>query len=284
VPDVRLFNVGVYEGVLLLADAAPDVQTLFELCDDYFLLVEGRPAGPDAAMAEWRERPENLSAENVLCVGLRQAGRLDGVIFALRDFPQSAEWYLGLALLAPGIRGKALGAEFCRKFEDWAASQGAGKILLAVVAANEKAARFWARSGYVLPRCYPERTLGLRRHVLIEYEKTLAPRGVSAISSETEDEMVKLLEDSQLQSLPPKWELAADRKSITRHLKFKDFGWAWAFMSHVALAAEKLDHHPEWSNVYNKVDITLSTHDAGGLTHRDIALAVAINEAAGESS
>ncbi len=96
--------------------------------------------------------------------------------------------------------------------------------------------------------------------------------------------MPKLLDEAELSALPQKWSLAADRKSITRHLKFKDFGRAWAFMSHVALAAEKMDHHPEWSNVYNKVDITLSTHDAGGLTHRDIALAVAINEAAGESS
>ncbi len=124
-------------------------------------------------MSEWRDRPEHCPAENVLCLGLRQEGLLDGVIFALRDFPQPADWYLGLALLAPEIRGKAFGGELCRKFEDWAASQGAGKILLAVVAANEAATRFWERSGYNLPRCYPAQMLGLRRHVIIEYEKSL---------------------------------------------------------------------------------------------------------------
>ena len=66
---------------------------------------------------------------------------------------------------------------------------------------------------------------------------------------------------------------AADRAAIERTLKFKDFSEAWAFMSRVALIAEKRDHHPEWFNVYNRVEITLTTHDAGGLSLRDVKMA-----------
>jgi len=69
------------------------------------------------------------------------------------------------------------------------------------------------------------------------------------------------------------WTPVPGRDAIQRSFKFADFNHAWGFMSRVALAAEKADHHPEWSNVYNKVEITLSTHDAGGLSAKDVALA-----------
>lgn len=64
---------------------------------------------------------------------------------------------------------------------------------------------------------------------------------------------------------------------LSRDFKFKDFSQAWAFMARVALLAEKFDHHPEWSNVYNKVTIQLTTHDAGGVSERDIKMAKAID-------
>jgi 4a-hydroxytetrahydrobiopterin dehydratase len=69
---------------------------------------------------------------------------------------------------------------------------------------------------------------------------------------------------------------AAD--SISHDFKFKDFSEAFGFMTRVALLAQAADHHPEWSNVYNKVRITLSTHDAGGLTDKDVALAEGIDQ------
>jgi 4a-hydroxytetrahydrobiopterin dehydratase len=69
------------------------------------------------------------------------------------------------------------------------------------------------------------------------------------------------------------WSEVQGRDAIQRSLKFADFNQAWGFMARVALAAEKADHHPEWSNVYNRVDIVLSTHDAGGLSEKDVALA-----------
>ena len=75
----------------------------------------------------------------------------------------------------------------------------------------------------------------------------------------------------------PKWQEVPGRDAIRRQLKFADFNEAWGFMCRIALAAEKADHHPEWSNVYNTVDIVLSTHDAGGLSARDVALARTID-------
>jgi 4a-hydroxytetrahydrobiopterin dehydratase len=73
------------------------------------------------------------------------------------------------------------------------------------------------------------------------------------------------------------WSLVEGRDAITRTIKFADFSAAFGFMTRVALAAEKLDHHPEWFNVWNRVEITLSTHDAGGLTDRDVKLAKMID-------
>jgi 4a-hydroxytetrahydrobiopterin dehydratase len=83
-----------------------------------------------------------------------------------------------------------------------------------------------------------------------------------------------------LLSQHPEWSLSRDGKAIARTFRFKDFSAAWGFMSRVALLAEAQDHHPEWFNVYAKVEITLTTHDAGdggGLSQRDAKLAAAID-------
>ncbi|MFV1852013.1 MAG: 4a-hydroxytetrahydrobiopterin dehydratase [Thalassospira sp.] len=71
----------------------------------------------------------------------------------------------------------------------------------------------------------------------------------------------------------PNWELAEDGLSIGRVYMFGDFNSAFGFMTRIAMMAEKMDHHPEWFNVYNKVGVTLTTHDAGGVTQKDIDLA-----------
>jgi 4a-hydroxytetrahydrobiopterin dehydratase len=75
----------------------------------------------------------------------------------------------------------------------------------------------------------------------------------------------------------PAWRLLPDREAIARDLRFADFNAAWGFMARVALLAERMDHHPEWSNTYNRVGIVLTTHDAGGLSERDAAMAAAID-------
>ena len=77
------------------------------------------------------------------------------------------------------------------------------------------------------------------------------------------------------------WKLAGGRDAITRSFKFKNFNEAWGFMNRVALLAEQQDHHPEWFNVYNRVDILLSTHDCDGLSARDVKLAQAIDGVVG---
>src|SRR5437588_1523152 len=76
------------------------------------------------------------------------------------------------------------------------------------------------------------------------------------------------------------WRELEGRDAITRKFVFKDFNQAFGFMARVALVAEKMDHHPEWSNVYKTVDVTLSTHDAGGLTELDVKLAQAMDNIA----
>ena len=78
----------------------------------------------------------------------------------------------------------------------------------------------------------------------------------------------------------PGWRMVDGRDAIQRAFKFKDFSEAFGFMARAALAAEKMDHHPEWTNVWNRVDVTLSTHDAGGLTERDLKLAEAMDRLA----
>jgi 4a-hydroxytetrahydrobiopterin dehydratase len=76
------------------------------------------------------------------------------------------------------------------------------------------------------------------------------------------------------------WRAADGREAIVKSYRFKDFAQAFAAMTRVALAAEKLDHHPEWSNVYNRLEVTLATHDAAGVTELDVTLAKVFDEAA----
>ena len=77
------------------------------------------------------------------------------------------------------------------------------------------------------------------------------------------------------------WSEVQGRDAISKSYRFADFSAAWEFMSKVAVKAERMDHHPEWFNVYSKVDVTLATHDAGGVTEKDIELAKFMDEAAG---
>ena len=90
--------------------------------------------------------------------------------------------------------------------------------------------------------------------------------------------MKKLDADARAAALQdlPQWREAEGRDAIVRSFRFKDFNQAFGFMTLVALLAEKMDHHPEWFNVYNKVEVTLTTHDAGGVSDNDIAMARAM--------
>ena len=96
--------------------------------------------------------------------------------------------------------------------------------------------------------------------------------------------MAKKLDDAAvsdgLKSLPD-WSRVANREALTRSFKFADFNAAFGFMTRSALVAEQMNHHPEWFNVWNRVDVTLATHDAGGITELDLKLAAAMDRIAG---
>jgi 4a-hydroxytetrahydrobiopterin dehydratase len=79
----------------------------------------------------------------------------------------------------------------------------------------------------------------------------------------------------------PGWTAVDERDAITRSFTFKDFNAAFGFMTRVALKADQMDHHPEWSNVYNRVDVVLTTHDANGVTAKDVDLARFMDAVAG---
>ena len=81
--------------------------------------------------------------------------------------------------------------------------------------------------------------------------------------------------------IPDGWAPGEDGKALTRTFKFKDFSEAFAFLTRVALHAEKVDHHPEFTSVWNRVDFRLTSHDSGGVTDRDLSLAEAISRLAG---
>jgi len=93
--------------------------------------------------------------------------------------------------------------------------------------------------------------------------------------------MIDRLSDPQIEKSLQKldgWERCTDRHAIQKSFKFKSFEAAWEFMSHIAQYAEEIDHHPEWSNIYNRVDIMLTTHDANGISERDIKMAAKIKQ------
>jgi 4a-hydroxytetrahydrobiopterin dehydratase len=96
--------------------------------------------------------------------------------------------------------------------------------------------------------------------------------------------MAQRLDEAARRDIPvrlPAWRMVDGRDAITRTFTFKDFSAAFGFMARAALAAERMNHHPEWFNVWSRVEVTLSTHDAGGLTERDLKLAEAMDRIAG---
>lgn len=96
-----------------------------------------------------------------------------------------------------------------------------------------------------------------------------------------EADMTERLDITAVLKTLPDWRGASgDRPAIVRDLTFDDFNAAFGFMTRVALLADKMDHHPEWSNLYNKVQVLLTTHDADGVTERDVKMARFIDEAA----
>ena len=169
-----LFTVAGRRVVRLTEADAPALGRLFARCDDYFELLEGRPAGPTAALGQLRDGPVERVPHDLINLGLLGPdGELAGLIGALRHHRVPDQWYLGFLLLDPAWRGRGLGSTVYWAFQNWIATQGAASIVLAVLAGNTRAHRFWQSLGFGSPRSYPVRQIGLKHHILIEYEKDL---------------------------------------------------------------------------------------------------------------
>ncbi|KAG7354757.1 pterin 4 alpha carbinolamine dehydratase family protein [Nitzschia inconspicua] len=109
-----------------------------------------------------------------------------------------------------------------------------------------------------------------------EFSQSMAMRGFATkLSDDAVAASIKKLSSS---GSPFPWEKVNGKSAITKTFYFADFNQAWSFMSRTALLAEKMDHHPEWFNVYNRVEITLTTHDCDGVSEKDIAMANAMEE------
>jgi Acetyltransferase (GNAT) family len=172
--DKPLFSARGLAGHVLTEKDAPVLQKLLERCHDYFEIVEGRRPKANAALRELRNVPPAVPLKHLIPIGLFAAnGALGGIILALRHYRRENQWYLSLQLQELKWRGRGVGTDIYLAFEAWAMTEGAGSILLSVVQANQPAVRFWERVGFGLPRCYPPQAFGRKRHVLIEYEKTL---------------------------------------------------------------------------------------------------------------
>ncbi|XP_034753534.1 pterin-4-alpha-carbinolamine dehydratase [Etheostoma cragini] len=123
----------------------------------------------------------------------------------------------------------------------------------------------------VIPVTLCNRELELNLFCASRHSANMAGK-IQGLTEEERAHLLPLLRNAQ-------WVEVVGRDAIYKEFLFKDFNQAFGFMSRVALQAEKMDHHPEWFNVYNKVQITLSTHDCGGLSQRDITLATFIDQA-----
>ncbi|XP_070158385.1 probable pterin-4-alpha-carbinolamine dehydratase [Polyergus mexicanus] len=121
-------------------------------------------------------------------------------------------------------------------------------------------------------------------HVRKCISRVVKHRDLSIATSKRAKMSSKLTPEEREQNLNPLlssgWTIQSDRDAIYKEFVFKNFNEAFGFMTRVALQAEKMDHHPEWFNVYNKVNITLSSHDVNGLSQRDVKLATFINKVA----
>lgn len=175
--DRIMFTVSALDAIKLTIAEAAALQDLLDLCTDYYEMVEGRPAGSDAAMEEIKSSPAGCNIDDLFCLGLRNnAGKIIGVISALRHHRRLNQWYLGFFMLHPEWRGRHIGRTVYAAFEDWLSHQGADSILLSVVELNKRAERFWQSLGFAFLQLHPSTAIGLRRHCLVEYEKTLPPK------------------------------------------------------------------------------------------------------------
>jgi GNAT superfamily N-acetyltransferase len=150
-PSEHVFELTGCFGVRLDEERKAELQAFYESCRDYFELVTGQPPGPDEAGELLRALPRGKTQEDKFVIGLFDApGHLVGVLDVIRAYPREQEWYLGLLLFEPRLRGNRLGERVFRRLEDWIRAQGGIAVHLVVEEVNPGALRFWQRMGFAV--------------------------------------------------------------------------------------------------------------------------------------
>jgi RimJ/RimL family protein N-acetyltransferase len=143
-------------------------------CRDFFLLQNGQPPSEADAREVFESVPPQCGEAIKIPIGIfDQFGKLVGLIDVLRGYRTRADWYIGLMLLAPGFQGQGFGTEIHNEFVKYARREGARRLLLAVLAVNESARRFWLRLGYRKVKDFPPSQFGKCLHGLTEFEMVL---------------------------------------------------------------------------------------------------------------
>jgi ribosomal protein S18 acetylase RimI-like enzyme len=174
-PSEHVFELTGCFGVRLDEGRRDDLQAFYERCRDYFELVTGQPPAPDEAADLLRSLPRGKDAEDKFVVGLFDApGHLVGVLDVIRDYPAPREWYLGLLMFEPTLRGQKLGDRVYHRLEDWVRAQSGTAIHLIVQEQNPKALRFWRRMGFEERGMGKQRIKG-RESVFIRMTRELSP-------------------------------------------------------------------------------------------------------------
>jgi ribosomal protein S18 acetylase RimI-like enzyme len=176
-PTERVFELTGCFGVRLDPSRAPELQAFYEECRDYVELITGAPPAPNEAADLLAALPRGKTHDDKFVVGLFDApGHLVGVLDVIRDYPEEAEWYLGLLLFGPTSRGRRLGERVYRRLEDWVTAEGGRAIHLIVEEQNPRAIKFWQRMGFEV-RGMGKRILRGRENVFLRMRRDLAPGG-----------------------------------------------------------------------------------------------------------
>jgi ribosomal protein S18 acetylase RimI-like enzyme len=174
-PSEHVFELTGCFGVRLDETRTAELQAFYESCRDYFELVTGQPPGPEEAAELLRAVPKGKTHDDKFVIGLFDApGHLVGVLDVIRDFPRRAEWYLGLLLFEPRLRGNRLGDRVYHRLEEWIRAQNGSAIHLVVEEVNPGALRFWERMGFVV-QGMGVRILKGRESPFLRMTRTLAP-------------------------------------------------------------------------------------------------------------
>lgn len=173
--SITLFRLHNYRIVLLNEKDETTLQSLLEKCDDYHMLVFGKPVSPSDACDLLTSLPPHKEIADKFTIGIYQpTAGLVGVLDTVRDYPRAAAWWIGLLLLAPGSRGHGLGEQVYKAFEHWITGLGAQSIFLGVVERNLRAYAFWEKMGFYCIEQTPPRQFGR-----IEQAVTIMQRSIS---------------------------------------------------------------------------------------------------------